>query len=185
MYIAQWHDGLKRSGKAGMSFRTTSVQDDPTWRRTQINSLVSCWMLIAERLRVSQQRKSEYVTKQFMLRFIFGIYMQEPSFSIFCMMYILLFLLFVTGDHSPVSKMTGFSPIRPFSSLMAVTFMRTYYARGGQVLRPLRVYSNCSLSGRNELCSFEHIHFFLLSPRSYLLLFPSPTSPYRDVNSFP
>ena len=35
---------------------------------------------------------------------------------------------------APVSQTIGFSPIRPFSSLVAVTFMRTYYARGGQVL---------------------------------------------------
>ena len=47
---------------------------------------------------------------------------------------------------APVSQTTGFSPIRPFSSLMAVTFIRTYYARGGQVLRPLRLDSNCSFS---------------------------------------
>ena len=41
-HIAKWHDG-----KAGMPFRTTSIQDDPTWRTTQFNSLLSCWMLIA------------------------------------------------------------------------------------------------------------------------------------------
>ena len=46
-HIARWYDGLKRSVKAGMPFRTTSVQDDPTWRTTQFNSLLTCWMLIA------------------------------------------------------------------------------------------------------------------------------------------
>ena len=50
---AYWHDELKRSGRAGMPFRTTSVQDDPTWRTTQFNSLLPCWMLIADALRVS------------------------------------------------------------------------------------------------------------------------------------
>ena len=42
---AQWHDGFKCSGKARMSFRTTSVQDDP--RREQHSSSpcfpVGCW----------------------------------------------------------------------------------------------------------------------------------------------
>ena len=52
-HIAQWYDVLKRSGKAGMPFRTTSVQDDPTWRKTQFNSLLPCWMLIADGLRMS------------------------------------------------------------------------------------------------------------------------------------
>ena len=43
------HSGMmdsECSGKAGMPFRTTSVQDDPTWRTTQFNSLLPCWMLI-------------------------------------------------------------------------------------------------------------------------------------------
>ena len=31
-HIAQWHNGLKCTGKAGMPVRTTSLQDDPTWR---------------------------------------------------------------------------------------------------------------------------------------------------------
>ena len=41
-------DRLKRSGKEGIPFRTTAVQNDPTWRTTQFNSLLSCWMQIAE-----------------------------------------------------------------------------------------------------------------------------------------
>ena len=44
-HIAQWHDGLWHSGKAGMPFRTTSLQDDPTWITTQFNSCfpIGCW----------------------------------------------------------------------------------------------------------------------------------------------
>ena len=52
-HIAQWHRGLKRSGKARMPFRTTSAQDDPTWKTTPFNSLLPCWMLIADGLHVS------------------------------------------------------------------------------------------------------------------------------------
>ena len=33
-HIAQWHDGLKRSRKAMAPFRTTSVQNDSTWKTT-------------------------------------------------------------------------------------------------------------------------------------------------------
>ena len=57
------HDGLKHSKKAGMLFRTTFIQDNPMWRITKFNSLLPCWMLIADGLRVSQQQKSEYLTK--------------------------------------------------------------------------------------------------------------------------
>ena len=39
-HTAQWHDGLKRSGNAGMPFRTTSIQDNSIWRTTQFNSLL-------------------------------------------------------------------------------------------------------------------------------------------------
>ena len=46
-HIAQWHEGLKCSGKAEMLFRTASIQDDPSWRTTNCNSLLPCWMLIA------------------------------------------------------------------------------------------------------------------------------------------
>ena len=46
--------GLKRSGNAGMPFRTTSVLDDPTWRTTQFNSLLPLWMLIANGLHMRQ-----------------------------------------------------------------------------------------------------------------------------------
>ena len=53
-HIAQWHNGLKRSGKAGMPFRTTSVQDDPTCRTTQFNSLLPRQMLVADGLCVSR-----------------------------------------------------------------------------------------------------------------------------------
>ena len=60
-HIARWHDELKHSGKTRMSFKITSIQDDSTWR-TQFNSLLPCWLLIADGLRVSWQRKSEYVT---------------------------------------------------------------------------------------------------------------------------
>ena len=35
-HIAQWHDELKRSGKAGMQFRIISVQDDPTSRTATV-----------------------------------------------------------------------------------------------------------------------------------------------------
>ena len=46
-HIAQWHDGLMRFGKTGMPFRTTSVQDDPTWRTTQTPCFpVACWSLM-------------------------------------------------------------------------------------------------------------------------------------------
>ena len=45
-HIAQWYDGLKRSRKAGMPFRTTFVHDYPTWRTTNFNSLLPCRMLI-------------------------------------------------------------------------------------------------------------------------------------------
>ena len=62
-HTAQWHNRLKHSGKAGMPFRTTSGQDNPTWRTTQSNSFLPCWMLKANRLHMSKQRKSEYVTK--------------------------------------------------------------------------------------------------------------------------
>ena len=62
-HIAEWHDGLKCSGKAGMPFRTTSIKDDPMWRTSQINSLLPCWMLIADGLHVSKQQKSEYCHK--------------------------------------------------------------------------------------------------------------------------
>ena len=48
-HIVQWHGELKRSGKAGMQFRTTSVQDDPMWKTTQINSLLPCWTRWAAR----------------------------------------------------------------------------------------------------------------------------------------
>ena len=43
--IAQWHDMWKRSGKTGMSFRSTSVQDDPACRTTQLSScfLIECY----------------------------------------------------------------------------------------------------------------------------------------------
>ncbi|KAJ4445762.1 hypothetical protein ANN_12447 [Periplaneta americana] len=34
-----------------MPFRITSIQDDPAWRTTQFNSLLPCWMLIADGLR--------------------------------------------------------------------------------------------------------------------------------------
>ena len=54
-HIAKWHDGLKRSRKAGKLFRTTSVQDDPKSRTKQFNSLLPCWMLIADGLCVSCQ----------------------------------------------------------------------------------------------------------------------------------
>ena len=39
---------VKRSGKAGMPLRTTSVQDDPTWITTRFNSCfpVVCWSLM-------------------------------------------------------------------------------------------------------------------------------------------
>ena len=40
----QWHDGLKRLGKTGMPFRTTSVQDEPTRRTTEFNSLRPYWI---------------------------------------------------------------------------------------------------------------------------------------------
>ena len=43
---------LKRFGKAGMPFRTTSIQDDTKWRTIQFISLLPCWMLIADGLRV-------------------------------------------------------------------------------------------------------------------------------------
>ena len=62
-HITQWHDRSKRSEKAGMPFRTTSVQDEPTWRTTQFNSLLSCSMLVAYELNMRYQRKSKYVTK--------------------------------------------------------------------------------------------------------------------------
>ena len=39
-HIAQWYDELKRSKKAELPFRTTSVQDIPTWRTTKFNSLL-------------------------------------------------------------------------------------------------------------------------------------------------
>ena len=55
--IAQWHDGLKHSRKAGMLFTTT-----PCWEQ-QFNSLLSWWMLITNELRVSYQGKSEYIIK--------------------------------------------------------------------------------------------------------------------------
>ena len=44
-HISQWHGRLKRSGKAGMPFRRTFVQDDTTWRTTQLIPcfLVGCW----------------------------------------------------------------------------------------------------------------------------------------------
>ena len=44
-HSARWYNGLKRSGMAGMPFRTTSVQNGPTWRTTQLISLlpVGCW----------------------------------------------------------------------------------------------------------------------------------------------
>ena len=37
-HIAQWQDRLKLSGKAEITFRTTSLLDDPTWRTTQLAS---------------------------------------------------------------------------------------------------------------------------------------------------
>ena len=40
-----------------------AVQDDPTWRITQFNSLLPCSMLIVDGLRMTLQQKSEYVTK--------------------------------------------------------------------------------------------------------------------------
>ena len=43
--------GLTRSGRSGLQFRTISVQDDPTWRIKELNSLLPCWMLIADGLR--------------------------------------------------------------------------------------------------------------------------------------
>ena len=51
-HITQWHNGLKRSGKVEMPFRTTSVQNDPTWKTTQFNHFHPCWMLIVDGLRV-------------------------------------------------------------------------------------------------------------------------------------
>ena len=62
-HIAQWDDGLKRSEMAGMPSKTASVQDDPTWRTTQVKFLLSCWMMIADGVRPSKQRKSECVTE--------------------------------------------------------------------------------------------------------------------------
>ena len=41
-HIAQWRDGIKRSGKTGIPFRTTSVQDDPTWSSTPYFP-IGCW----------------------------------------------------------------------------------------------------------------------------------------------
>ena len=46
-----------------MPFRMTSVQAVPMWRTTVFNSLLPSWILIADGLRVSWQRKSNYVTK--------------------------------------------------------------------------------------------------------------------------
>ena len=45
-HITQWHDGLKRYGKAGMLFKTTSVQDTTTWRTTQFTPCFpfGCWL---------------------------------------------------------------------------------------------------------------------------------------------
>ena len=45
-HIAQWHDGLKRSGKAEMPSRTTSVQDD---LRGEQHSATHCFPLDADR----------------------------------------------------------------------------------------------------------------------------------------
>ena len=67
---------------------------------------------------------------------------------------------FLLETTAPVSQTTGFSPIRPFSSLMAVTFMRTYYARGGRVLWPLKLNSNCIV------CTHKH-HCHQTSPAYY------------------
>ena len=44
LHIIQWHNGLKCSRKVGMPFRTTSIQDNPTWRTTQFNFLLLRWM---------------------------------------------------------------------------------------------------------------------------------------------
>ena len=57
----------------------------------------------------------------------------DPSFRILCMIVYLVVPIIYNWTTPPVSQTTGFSPIRSFSSLMAVTFMRTYYAHGGQV----------------------------------------------------
>ena len=46
-----------------MPFRITSIQNDPTWRTTQFNFLLSCSMLITDGLHMIQQQKSKYVTK--------------------------------------------------------------------------------------------------------------------------
>ena len=48
--------------------------------------------------------------------------------------YLVVPIIFKLETTAPVSQTTGFSPIRPFTSLMAVTFMRIYNAHGGQVL---------------------------------------------------
>ena len=55
IHIAQWHDGSKRSGKTGTPFRTTSAQEDPTWRTTQFKSLFPCSVRVSSGSRSMSQ----------------------------------------------------------------------------------------------------------------------------------
>ena len=40
--VARWVKTFREGGKAAMPFRTTSIQDDPMMRITQIDSLLPC-----------------------------------------------------------------------------------------------------------------------------------------------
>ena len=52
--VAISHSGtvVKAFREGRMPFRTTSVQINPTWRTTQLNSLLPCWMVIVDGLYV-------------------------------------------------------------------------------------------------------------------------------------
>ena len=57
-HIAQWHDGLKRSGNAEMPFRATSYRTTHV-ENNAVQLLASCLLLFADGLCVSYQRKWE------------------------------------------------------------------------------------------------------------------------------
>ena len=74
LHIAEWHDGLKSSGKAGMLFKTTALQDDP--RREQHSSTpcfhVGCWSQmdyawISSGIRSMSQNCTPYSARHFAL----------------------------------------------------------------------------------------------------------------------